>query len=202
MVITKQDLNTLVAAAARDANFYAPIKGDNGIEYVETSGDQEIAYGYVNVKLSPKGLFFPQSEVLCRFCGDTLKDVPVPDEKLIVFSFYRKTLSYLAERLLEDGIKSQVLIGGMKETKQEVISRFKESSDISVLLSSEVASEGVDLQFCRVLFNYDLPWNPMKVEQRIGRIDRIGQQAEKISIVNLLFANTIDHRIHDRLASG
>lgn len=120
-------------------------------------------------------------------------------EKLIVFSFYRKTLAYLAERLLEDGIKSQVLVGGMKETKQEVISRFKESPGITVLLSSEVASEGVDLQFCRVLFNYDLPWNPMKVEQRIGRIDRIGQRAEKISIVNLLFADTIDHRIHDRL---
>ncbi len=122
-----------------------------------------------------------------------------PGEKLIVFSFYRKTLAYLAERLLEDGIKSQVLVGGMKETKQEVIGRFKASPDIAVLLSSEVASEGVDLQFCRVLFNYDLPWNPMKVEQRIGRIDRIGQKAEKISIVNLLCADTIDHRIHDRL---
>ena len=122
-----------------------------------------------------------------------------PGEKLIVFSFYRKTLSYLAERLHEDGIKSIVLVGGMKETKQEVIGRFKESPDIPVLLSSEVASEGVDLQFCSVLFNYDLPWNPMKIEQRIGRIDRIGQQAEKISIVNLLLADTIDHHIHDRL---
>lgn len=122
-----------------------------------------------------------------------------PGEKLIVFSFYRGTLSYLAERLQGDGINSLVLVGGMKESKQEVISRFKKSSEISVLLSSEVASEGVDLQFCRVLFNYDLPWNPMKVEQRIGRIDRIGQRAEKISIINLMFADTIDHRIYSRL---
>ena len=65
--------------------------------------------------------------------------------------------------------------------------------------SSEVASEGVDLQFCRVLVNYDLPWNPMKVEQRIGRIDRLGQTAESISILNLGHVNTIDHRIFEKL---
>ena len=122
-----------------------------------------------------------------------------PGEKIIVFSFYRKTLSYLEERLSEDGVQSQVLIGGMKETKQDVIQEFQDSKNIRLLLSSEVASEGVDLQFCRVLINYDLPWNPMKVEQRIGRIDRIGQEAEKINIINLLFADTIDHKIHERL---
>jgi len=122
-----------------------------------------------------------------------------PSEKVIVFSFYRKTLSYLQERLEEEGVKARVLVGGMRETKQEIIGEFRENSETRVLLSSEVASEGVDLQFCRVLFNYDLPWNPMKIEQRIGRIDRIGQEAEKIKIVNLLYANTIDHRIHERL---
>ncbi len=122
-----------------------------------------------------------------------------PGEKVIVFSFFRKTLSYLSERLYEDGVKSQVLVGGMKEIKQDIIERFRENSETRILLSSEVASEGVDLQFCRVLVNYDLPWNPMKVEQRIGRIDRIGQEAEKISIINLLYANTIDHKIHERL---
>ena len=123
------------------------------------------------------------------------------EEKIIVFSFYRRTLFYLSERLLEDGIISQVLVGGMRESKDEVILKFREDKKIRILLSSEVASEGVDLQFCRTLFNYDLPWNPMKVEQRIGRIDRIGQTAEKISIVNLLFTDTIDHKIHERLYS-
>lgn len=122
-----------------------------------------------------------------------------PQEKIIVFSFYRRTLAYLAERLSEDGIGCRVLVGGMKETKQDVIERFRDSPHTRVLLSSEVASEGVDLQFCRVLVNYDLPWNPMKVEQRIGRIDRLGQKSEKISIVNLLYANTIDHKIHEKL---
>lgn len=122
-----------------------------------------------------------------------------PGEKIIVFSYFRGTLFYLHERLNEAKIGSQLLMGGMRESKSEVIERFKNNPDQSVLLSSEVASEGVDLQFARVLVNYDLPWNPMKVEQRIGRIDRIGQRAKKISIWNLYYNDTIDQRIYDRL---
>jgi len=122
-----------------------------------------------------------------------------PGEQVVVFSYFRKTLGYLAERIGEDGYNSMVLIGGLRETKQEMIDRFRGDKSIRVLLSSEVASEGVDLQFCRVLVNYDLPWNPMKVEQRIGRIDRLGQKADKISIMNLCYQDTIDERIISRL---
>ncbi|MGH8162004.1 MAG: helicase-related protein, partial [Gammaproteobacteria bacterium] len=122
-----------------------------------------------------------------------------PDEKIVVFSFYTGTLEYLNERLGEDGVQSAVLHGSVKQSKEDVIAQFRDDPRCRVLLSSEVASEGVDLQFCRVLVNYDLPWNPMKVEQRIGRIDRIGQRAEKISILNLLHADTIDQRIYTRL---
>ena len=61
---------------------------------------------------------------------------------------------------------------------QEVIDEFRVSTLLRVLVSTEVASEGVDLQFCRVLLNYDLPWNPTRIEQRIGRIDRLGQTSE------------------------
>ena len=122
-----------------------------------------------------------------------------PGEQVVVFSYFRRTLTYLAERIEEDGYKSMVLMGGMKETKQEMINRFRGDQSIRVLLSSEVASEGVDLQFCRVLVNYDLPWNPMKVEQRIGRIDRLGQKSDKISIMNLCYQDTIDERIINRL---
>ena len=121
------------------------------------------------------------------------------DEKIIVFSYFRGTLHYLSERLNEEGIGNRVLVGGMRIPKQEVIDSFKNDSTISVLLSSEVASEGVDLQFSRLLVNYDLPWNPMKVEQRIGRIDRIGQKAEKISVCNLCYQDTIDQKILERL---
>ena len=122
-----------------------------------------------------------------------------PKEKVIIFSFFRGTLWYLHERLSKLGIASQVLMGGMRETKQTIIDGFRERDDLRILLSSEVAAEGVDLQFCRMLVNYDLPWNPMRVEQRIGRIDRIGQQAETILIWNLCAAATIDEKILTRL---
>ena len=124
-----------------------------------------------------------------------------PNEKVILFSYFRGTLNYLSTRLESEGIKCQVLMGGMAESKHVLIERFRTSSEIRVLLSSEVAAEGVDLQFARVLINYDLPWNPMKVEQRIGRIDRIGQQAETVVIWNLCSEGTIDQKILTRLYS-
>ena len=102
------------------------------------------------------------------------------NEKIILFSYFRNTLFYLENRLKEEKIASQILMGGMKENKQDIIRKFRDDPNINILLSSEVASEGVDLQFCRILVNYDLPWNPMKVEQRIGRIDRIGQKNDQI----------------------
>lgn len=120
-----------------------------------------------------------------------------PEKKVILFSFYRATLHYLHERLSEDGIRSIVLHGGMD--KRLVIETFAKDSGPSILLSSEVAAEGVDLQFSSLLVNYDLPWNPMKIEQRIGRIDRIGQKADRIVIWNLMYAETIDERVYDRL---
>lgn len=132
-------------------------------------------------------------DVLKKFFRDN------PGEKVVLFSYFRATLDYLYERLRAEGIESLVLKGGAGVDKQAVIDKFRESGTARVLLSSEVASEGVDLQFCRVLVNYDLPWNPMRVEQRIGRIDRLGQQASKVLIWNLLYGDTIDDRIYERL---
>ena len=122
-----------------------------------------------------------------------------PEEKIIIFTYFRQTIVYLQDRLAEAGIKAKALMGGMSESKDEAVQRFESDPSIRVLISSEVASEGVDLQFCRLLINYDLPWNPMKVEQRIGRIDRIGQKAEKIIVWNLFYADTVDARIYQRL---
>ncbi|MYD61770.1 MAG: DEAD/DEAH box helicase [Gemmatimonadetes bacterium] len=119
-------------------------------------------------------------------------------EKVVVFSYFRATLQYLRERLEEDGIRTIMLHGGIPD-KDATITEFRKSRDDNVLLSSEVGSEGVDLQFARIVINYDLPWNPMRVEQRIGRIDRLGQQAPKINVWNLFYENTIDARIYYRL---
>jgi len=124
----------------------------------------------------------------------------VPNEKVLIFAYYRPTLSYLLRRLTEDGISVTVIHGGIpSERRWEEIDRFRDPRGPRVLLSSEVGSEGIDLQFCRVMVNYDLPWNPMRVEQRIGRIDRVGQQAKRLSIVNFKIRGTIEERLYDRL---
>lgn len=132
---------------------------------------------------------------------DILKDLIAnnPKEKIVLFSYFRPTLDYLDERLNEEGIQSIVLKGGIRLDKTGVLEKFKLPDGPNVLLSSEVGSEGIDLQFSRMLINYDLPWNPMKVEQRIGRIDRLGQKSEKILIWNLFAENTIDARIYNIL---
>ncbi len=122
-----------------------------------------------------------------------------PDEKVVLFSSFRSTLTYLKNRLDEEGFKTILLMGGQSETKQSVIGRFRGAPGSTTLLTSEVGGEGVDIQFCRVLINYDLPWNPMRLEQRIGRIDRLGQKADSIQIWNIMYDNTIDARIYTRL---
>ncbi len=120
-----------------------------------------------------------------------------PGKKIILFSFFKATLRYLKRRLEKDGVLSELLYGGIN--KDIALENFERSSDVNLLLASEVASEGVDLQFSSLVINYDLPWNPMRVEQRIGRIDRIGQQEKKILIWNFFYKDSIDDRIYMKL---
>lgn len=122
-----------------------------------------------------------------------------PAEKVIVFTAFRPTASYLVDRLKRKRISTSLVWGSQDRPKHEVIKEFKEDSSIRVLVSTEVAAEGVDLQFCRMLVNYDLPWNPTKVEQRIGRIDRLGQESNRIFVWNLFYEDSIDDRIVSRL---
>jgi superfamily II DNA or RNA helicase len=124
----------------------------------------------------------------------------IPDEKVLIFAFYHRTLDYLYRRLRADGISVTVIHGRIdNDQRWREIERFRDPGGPRVLLSSEVGSEGIDLQFCRVLVNYDMPWNPMRVEQRIGRVDRVGQQSPRISIVNFKIRDTIEERLYDRL---
>lgn len=122
-----------------------------------------------------------------------------PSEKVILFTSFRVTAKYLSERLTSLGMEALLLWGGMAESKQSLIHEFRDRPELKILVATEVASEGVDLQFCRLLVNYDLPWNPMRVEQRIGRIDRLGQASPIIHIWNLFYEHTIDERIFGRL---
>jgi SNF2 family DNA or RNA helicase len=131
-----------------------------------------------------------------------LKDInkDYPKDKVVLFSSFVSTLEYLQKRLEEDGIKGLVISGKVKN-KDAILDLFEKDDSQKILLASEVGSEGVDLQFCRLLINYDLPWNPMRVEQRIGRLDRIGQKHPKILIWNMFHDTTIDKRIYYKLYS-
>lgn len=119
---------------------------------------------------------------------------------LIVFAVFKDTLRYLAIRLSKLGFKT-IQIHGDVEAEERVsrLEQFRDASEFTILLSSEVGSEGLDMQFCDAMVNYDLPWNPMVVEQRIGRIDRFGQKSPKVHIYNLVVADSIQVDIYVRL---
>ena len=125
------------------------------------------------------------------------------NNKVMLFSSFRHTLRYLYRHLRADGVRVGMIHGGTPdEERLELRNRFeqpREDSDgLDVLLFSEIGCEGLDYQFCDCIVNYDLPWNPMRVEQRIGRIDRIGQKSESIAIVNLITPGTVDADIYER----
>jgi len=127
--------------------------------------------------------------------------------KAIVFAYYKRSLHYLERRLESDGFRVLRIDGDVPSTptnpesdeRGRRIHKFRHDEGVDVLLTSEVGSEGLDFQFCDTVFNWDLPWNPMRVEQRIGRVDRIGQRSERIFIFNLASRGTIEHRILNRL---
>lgn len=126
---------------------------------------------------------------LCRSMDDTrkskmlLKLIRSSSEKKIIFVKYLATLDHLSTFLSWNKIPHAMFHGGLNNrSKDEQIERFKEETNI--LLTTEIGGEGRNLQFCNQMINYDLPWNPMKIEQRIGRIHRIGQKQE-VTIYNL-----------------
>jgi superfamily II DNA/RNA helicase len=120
-------------------------------------------------------------------------------KQIIVFSFFKFTLNYLEKKMIDFGYRVGKIHGDFSvEERYAKIKDFK-NGDFDILLSSEVGSEGLDMQFANVIVNYDLPWNPMRVEQRIGRIDRIGQKFDKLHIFNLCIAGSIEDRIYLKL---
>jgi len=123
-----------------------------------------------------------------------------PGRKILVFTFFRSTLRHLTTRLRRAGVECLSIWGAdPPEQRADIINTFRESPDVAVLVSTEVGSEGLDFQFCDAVVNYDLPWNPMRVEQRIGRIDRFGQRAPRVVVASFFAEETIDTRILDRL---
>jgi len=142
-------------------------------------------------------------KTLCRTSVDTTKNkallqvIRSAKEKIIVFVKYKGTVTHLAEFLEWHGISFSLFHGSMDNAaKDREIKAFQEGNQ--VLVTTEIGGEGRNLQFCNRMINYDLPWNPMKIEQRIGRIHRIGQERE-VHIFNFCAKGSIEDHILDIL---
>lgn len=117
----------------------------------------------------------------------------IGDEKVIIFTEYRATQFYLEWYLHQHDITSVPFSGGFKPGKKDWMKQLFENH-AQVLIATEAGGEGINLQFCNHLINYDLPWNPMRLEQRIGRIHRYGQKND-VQIYNLSIRKTIEEHI-------
>jgi SNF2 family DNA or RNA helicase len=119
-------------------------------------------------------------------------------DKFLIFTEYRQTLDTIVRHLQEGGIPTVGFHGGLSiEQKEAAVAAFK--GDMRVMVSTESGAEGRNLQFCHQLINYDLPWNPMRVEQRIGRLHRLGQEKD-VKIFNLSCNETIEAHVIELLA--
>ena len=144
----------------------------------------------------------PKFDALRQLVVDTLADEEGPG-KVLVFSFFLHTIAYLEKRLTESGTRVGLVTGQIDDAERERLrERFRlarsNPAALDVLLSSEVGCEGLDYEFCDRLVNYDIPWNPMRLEQRIGRIDRFGQRSDKVLIYNFITPGTVEERIFFR----
>ena len=127
-----------------------------------------------------------------------------PDQRLLIFTEFRDTLDHLMQHLKAWGFIVGCIHGGMRPgsrdepgTRLYTEQQFREGH-IQVLVATEAAGEGINLQCCHILFNYDIPWNPNRLEQRMGRIHRYGQQHDCL-IFNFVATNTIEGRVLQRL---
>ena len=129
-------------------------------------------------------------------------------DRVMIFSTFRGTLHYLRQQLQERGYSLDLMYGPTpardedcrrgQRSRERIAAEFRQG-EFQILLASEVAGEGLDFEHCHVVINYDLPWNPMRVEQRIGRCDRLGQTSDKVYVGNLASVGTIEARILLRL---
>ena len=210
-------MTTIRRQAASCLYGLAPLLNDtltgklNQIELMEASdGDEEADITFVDkVRTDIAGIlerarnldpYDPKIEAFVRVLTDKSK---LPNNKAIVFSTFRHTLAYLAQHMERTGLRYGLIHGEVPdEERADIRHRFalpRENLDaLDVMLSSEVGCEGLDFQFCDCLINYDLPWNPMRIEQRIGRIDRYGQKSETVAIVNFVTPGTVDADIYER----
>ena len=201
------ELHRQISAAIRAA-------GENGL--VQSGAHRQLASSYESLaqgalmaRLAPeiaqalaakRDREHPKMRVLLSRVLPALPD----DEKLLLFTHFQASQRAISEVLREGGIGVIDLNRLPAGERAFAVRRFRDDPKIRVMVCGEGAGEGLNLQFCSILVNFDLPWNPMRIEQRIGRIQRIGQRRKRVSVINLVLAGTIEDRVleilTDRLA--
>lgn len=210
-------MTTIRRQAASCLYGLAPLLGDilagklNRLELMEASDDDsEADLSFVNqvradiaaLLEKARGLDLHDPKV-AAFTKALIDKQSRENNKALVFSTFRHTLAYLASHTERAGLRYGLVHGDVPDDERsELRRRFalpkEDPTALDILLSSEVGCEGLDFQFCDFLVNYDLPWNPMRIEQRIGRIDRYGQKSQTVAIVNLITPGTVDADIYTR----
>jgi superfamily II DNA/RNA helicase len=138
-----------------------------------------------------------KAEALLEWIYRLQQEEQNPDLKVLIFTEFVPTQEMLRDFLVERSFDVVCLNGSMNmDERQEVQDAFAKKARI--LISTDAGGEGLNLQFCHVVVNFDLPWNPMRLEQRIGRVDRIGQ-THVVRAINFVFADTVEYRVREVL---
>ncbi len=168
---------------------------------LENMSSNNSAYSKLSQEVKTVALRIPiaaKSEAVLKIATD-LK-AKNPNWRMVVFTTRKETQRMLGEVLSAEGMNCGFISGGETAKNRNTIEAFRaDKPKINVIVSTDAGAEGVNLQTANVLVNYDLPWNPMIVEQRIGRVQRIGSKFRNVYIVNIVHQNSPEQRIVGRL---
>ncbi len=189
-------LGTLTEEDLEDLNIEDGV--EEALEAMSLDMEEEIAE-LERIIAVAKQAEFQHPDVKVETLTDTLDALLSDDrdQKVIVFTEFVATQLYLRELLVNKGFTVTILNGSMSvEDRDAALREFREQSNI--FISTDAGGEGLNLQFANIIINYDLPWNPMKIEQRCGRADRIGQPRD-VHIYNFIVGDTIENRVREVL---
>lgn len=189
-------LGTLTEEDLEDLNIEDGV--EEALEAMSLDMEEEIAE-LERIIAVAKQAEFQHPDVKVETLTDTLDALLSEDrdQKVIVFTEFVATQLYLRELLVNKGFTVTILNGSMSvEDRDAALREFREHSNI--FISTDAGGEGLNLQFANIIINYDLPWNPMKIEQRCGRADRIGQTRD-VHIYNFIVSDTVENRVREVL---
>lgn len=171
---------------------------EEAIEAISLNNKEEMAELQQIIETA-KQAEFQHNDVKVEYLQDIIDKILSADpmQKIIVFTEFVATQKYLADYLRSKDYTVSVLNGTMSiEERNDAMREFRDSTQI--FISTDAGGEGLNLQFSNIIINYDLPWNPMKIEQRCGRVDRIGQTRD-VEIYNFIITDTVENRVREVL---